>query len=55
MQWKNSHKNPPSPGQEVYYFGPNIGIGIGKYHYEERTLKSTMGNKDIEQIGRAHV
>lgn len=38
MDWNDSHKNPPNAGQEVYYFGPNIGIGIGTYHREERTL-----------------
>ena len=35
MEWNNSHKNPPKVGQKVYYFGPNIGIGIGHYSYEE--------------------
>lgn len=29
MEWNNSHKNPPQSGEKVYYFGPNIGIGIG--------------------------
>lgn len=38
MAWKNSHKNPPNAGDKVYYFGPNIGIGIGHYSYEERIL-----------------
>ncbi len=33
--WRNSHKDSPAMGQEVYYFGPNIGIGIGRYSYEE--------------------
>jgi hypothetical protein len=33
--WRNSHKDSPTMGQEVYYFGPNIGIGIGRYSYEE--------------------
>ena len=46
MEWNDSHKNPPSVGQKVYYFGENIGIGIGHYTYEERTLKSN--GKDIE-------
>lgn len=46
--WRNSHKDPPAVGQEVYYFGPNIGIGIGHYKYEEQTLKFENGNKDIE-------
>ena len=35
MEWNNSHKHPPEVGQKVYYFGPNIGIGIGHYSYEE--------------------
>lgn len=35
MEWNNSHKNPPTEGQKVYYFGPNIGIGIGHYSYQE--------------------
>lgn len=48
MEWNNSHKNPPSPGQKVYYFGPNIGIGIGHYRYEEQTIKGEFGNPDIE-------
>ena len=35
MEWNNSHKNPPQSGQKVYYFGPNIGIGIGFYSFVE--------------------
>ena len=35
MEWNNSHKNPPQQGQKVYYFGENIGIGIGHYYYDE--------------------
>lgn len=46
--WRNSHKDPPAVGQEVYYFGPNIGIGIGHYKYEEQRIVGTKGNKDIE-------
>lgn len=38
MEWNNSHKNPPEVGQKIYYFGPNIGIGIGHYSYKEHTL-----------------
>lgn len=38
MEWNNSHKRPPYVGQKVYYFGENIGIGIGYYSYEERTM-----------------
>lgn len=48
MEWNNSHKNPPSVGQKVYYFGPNIGIGIGHYKYEKQVIKSKFGNQDIE-------
>jgi hypothetical protein len=39
--WKSSHNFPPEKDQEVYYFGHNIGIGIGKYHYEEREVNGT--------------
>ena len=35
MEWNNSHKNPPESGQKVYYFGPNIGLWIGHYSYED--------------------
>ena len=35
MEWNNSHKNPPQSGEKVYYFGPNIGIGIGFYSFVE--------------------
>ena len=38
MEWNNSHKNPPKNGEKIYYFGPHIGIGIGYYKYEERTI-----------------
>ena len=48
MDWNDSHKNPPTAGQEVYYFGPIIGIGIGTYHYKERVIEGMKGNKDIE-------
>lgn len=37
-EWNNSHKNPPKQDQVVYYFGVNIGIWIGRYHYEEEEL-----------------
>ena len=43
MEWNDSHKNPPSVGQKIYYFGPNIGIGIGHYTYEDRWLKTKNG------------
>lgn len=48
MEWNDSHKNPPELNQKIYYFGPNIGIGIGTYGYEERTIKSEFGNPDIQ-------
>lgn len=48
MEWNNSHKNPPKPGQEVYYFGPDIGIGIGTYKYEEHTLNLEGSDKKVE-------
>ena len=35
MEWNNSHKNPPEVGQKIYYFGPNIGIGVGHYSFVE--------------------
>jgi hypothetical protein len=37
MEWNNSHKNPPTEGQKVYYFGPQIGIGIGYYSFNENS------------------
>ena len=62
MEWNNSHKNPPRVGQKVYYFGSNIGIGIGHYSFvEKRSFKpysyDKSGDKvyDDEEIGRAHV
>lgn len=39
MKWNNSHKNPPTEGQKVYYFGPAIGIWIGTYKYQPRTIE----------------
>jgi len=48
MEWNCSHKNPPEVGQEVYYFGPHIGIGIGHYRYEEQVIKSEKGHPDIQ-------
>lgn len=38
MKWNDSHKSPPEIGQKVYYFGPNIGIGIGHYSYVENRV-----------------
>lgn len=38
MKWNKSHTNPPEQGQKVYYFGENIGIGIGHYRYEENSV-----------------
>lgn len=34
-KWRNSHTDPPTPGQKVYYFGENIGLWVGVYSYEE--------------------
>ena len=48
-EWNNSHKNPPKIGQEVYYFGPNIGIHIGKYEYRDST-NIENGNDDPQQL-----
>lgn len=45
MKWNNSHTNPPKVGQIVYYFGPNIGLWVGTYKYEEQKVKH-MG-KDV--------
>lgn len=39
MEWNNSHKNPPTVGQKVYYFGPNIGLWIGHYSYAESSFR----------------
>lgn len=44
-EWIDSHKNPPAVGQEVYYFGINIGIHIGKYIYEERSIPRKDGSE----------
>lgn len=45
MEWNNSHKNPPEVGQKVYYFGTNIGIGIGHYSLDEKRMIRTMGRE----------
>ena len=51
MEWNNSHKNPPSEGQKVYYFGPNIGIGIGYYSYhKDRKIETYYYNENNEKI-----
>jgi len=50
MEWFNSHKNPPSEGQKVYYFGPNIGIGIGYYSYHpDRKMETYYYNENNEK------
>jgi hypothetical protein len=46
LGWRCSHKDPPIDGQEVYYFGPEIGIGIGHYKYEEQVI-SKKGHPDV--------
>ena len=43
MEWIDSHKNPPKHDQKVYYFGPNIGIGIGYYKLEKQFINRTEG------------
>ena len=50
MEWFNSHKNPPEVGQKVYYFGPNIGIGIGHYSYEQRTMVPYTYDENNEKV-----
>jgi hypothetical protein len=49
MEWNNSHKNPPEVGQKIYYFGPNIGIGIGHYSYEKRIMVPYTYNEKNEK------
>lgn len=48
LGWRCSHKDPPQNGQEVYYFGPHIGIGIGHYRYEEQVIKGRKGGPDVK-------
>jgi len=51
MEWNNSHNNPPEVGQKVYYFGPNIGIGIGHYSYHpDRKIETYHYNENNEKI-----
>lgn len=51
MEWNNSHKNPPKIGEKVYYFGPNIGIGIGYYSFvEQRSFKPYSYDKSGEKV-----
>ena len=48
MEWNNSHKNPPEQGQKIYYFGPNIGIGIGHYSYDaDQHIMTNKGRVDL--------
>ena len=48
MEWNDSHKNPPAVGQKIYYFGPNIGIGIGHYSYDEdQHIMTHKGRVDL--------
>lgn len=39
IEWNKTHKNPPKVGEKVYYFGPNIGLFIGTYSYNEYSFK----------------
>ena len=50
MEWNNSHKNPPTIGQKVYYFGPNIGLWIGHYSYEERSFRPYYYNENRVKV-----
>jgi len=50
MEWFNSHKNPPEVGQKVYYFGPNIGLFIGHYSYEERSFETYSYNEYNQKV-----
>lgn len=51
MEWNNSHKNPPKVNEKVYYFGPNIGIGIGHYSFvEQRSFKPYSYDKTGEKV-----
>lgn len=45
MEWNDSHKNPPEVGQKIYYFGENIGIGIGHYTYDDKPLITETGKE----------
>ena len=55
MEWNNSHKNPPQQGQKVYYFGPNIGLFIGHYHYEDRSVYSYYYDDDGNKVQGKHM
>lgn len=44
MIWRNVHKDPPQIEQRVYYFGPNIGLWVGTYNYEPRSIFIHGGN-----------
>jgi len=48
MEWFNSHKNPPKVGQKVYYFGSNIGIGIGNYSYDTDQHMTMKDGKRVD-------
>lgn len=39
MTYRSSHKDPPQEGQKVYYFGENIGLWVGTYHYQPRKIE----------------
>lgn len=40
----------PKPGQIVYYFGPYIGIGIGRFDQTVNTKGWTIDNETGEEI-----
>lgn len=44
MEWHDSHKKPPFPGQKVYYFGKNIGLWVGTYKYEPNGIHKNNGD-----------
>lgn len=33
LEWHHAQDSLPRDGQEVYYFGPDIGIWVGRYKY----------------------
>jgi len=47
VNWRNSHTDPPTSGQKVYYFGQNIGLWVGTYEHEPRTIKLDCDKFDL--------